>query len=125
MSQSKATVKSVSRRFSFSFISVVTLILVFFASIAIYLDSMEINTALEKRLESALQLSYISLPTPLWNLDNTIVDDFIEALFLDDAMVYAEVSWGQEVISKRVEEKIKGKEIFEKKVEKPGLHFEC
>ena len=110
MSQPKTTVISVSRRFSFSFISVVTLILVFFAGIAIYFDSLKIHTALEKRLENALQLSYISLPTPLWNLDNTIVDDFIEALFLDEAMVYAEVSWGQEVISKRVSEKIQGKD---------------
>ncbi|MBT8362720.1 MAG: GAF domain-containing protein, partial [Deltaproteobacteria bacterium] len=111
MSQSKTAVKSVSRRISFSFISVVTLILVFFAGVAIYSDSLKINKALEKRLENALQLSHISLPTPLWNLDNTIVDDFIEALFLDEAMVYAEVSWGQEVISKRVSERIQGKDI--------------
>ena len=91
-----------SRRFSSAFIGVVTLLLFSFAGIAIYVDSARINSDLEKRLENALQLAYISLPTPLWNLDNTIVDDFIEALFLDEAIVYAEVVWGQETISKKV-----------------------
>lgn len=100
MSHSETAVSSISRRFSFAFISVVTLLLVFFAIVVTYIDSLKINNALEKRLDNALQLAYISLPTPLWNLDNTIVDDFIEALFHDEAMVYAEVTWGQEVIAK-------------------------
>ena len=111
MSHSETAVSSLSRRFSIAFISVVTLLLVFFAIVVIYIDSLKINDALERRLDSALQLSYISLPIPLWNLDYTIVDDFIEALFLDEAMVYAEVTWGQEVIAKRVRPKIQGKGI--------------
>jgi signal transduction histidine kinase len=111
MSHSETAVSSISRRFSITFISVVTLLLVFFAIIVICIDSLKINNALEKRLDNALQLAYISLPTPLWNLDNTIVDDFIEALFHDEAMVYAEVTWGQEVIAKRVRQKNHNKEI--------------
>lgn len=111
MSHSETAVSSLSRRFSFAFISVVTLLLVFFAMVVIYIDSLKINNALERRLDSALQLSYISLPIPLWNLDYTIVDDFIEALFLDEEMVYAEVTWGQEEIAKRVRPRIQGKEI--------------
>ena len=106
MRQSKRAVVSVSRRFSSAFIGVVTLLLFSFAGIAIYVDSAKINSELEKRLENALQLAYISLPTPLWNLDNTIVDDFVEALFLDEAIVYAEVVWGQETISKKVSPKL-------------------
>lgn len=111
MSKSKPLFISVSRRFSFAFIGVVTLVLFFFAGIAIYVDSSKINSDLEKRLENALQLSYISLPTPLWNLDNSIVDDFVEALFLDEAMVYAEVVWGEEIISKKVSPRLKVQSI--------------
>ena len=107
MGHSKPLFISVSRRFSFAFIGVVTLVLFFFAGIAIYNDNSKINSDLEKRLENALQLSYISLPTPLWNLDNSIVDDFVEALFLDEAMVYAEVVWGEEIISKKVSPRLK------------------
>jgi len=98
-------IRSVSRRFSYAFIGVVTFILILFAGTAIFIDSARINAELEKRLDNALKLSYISLPAPLWNLDNDVVDDFIEALFLDESIVFAEVVWGNQVISKRVREK--------------------
>ncbi len=98
-------IRSVSRRFSYAFIGVVTLILILFAGTAIFIDSSRINAELEKRLDNALKLSYISLPAPLWNLDNDVVDDFIEALFLDESIVFAEVVWGNQIISKRVREK--------------------
>jgi len=107
MGHSKTIFTSVSRRFSFAFIGVVTLVLFFFAGVVIYVDSSKITSDLEKRLENALQLSQISLPTPLWNLDNTIVDDFVEALFLDEAMVYAEVVWGEELISRKASTRLK------------------
>ena len=105
-------VRSVSRRFSYAFIGVVTLILLVFAGTAIFVDSGRINAELEKRLDNALKLSYISLPAPLWNLDNDIVDDFIEALFLDETIVFAEVMWGGQVISKRVREKFQQKDAL-------------
>jgi signal transduction histidine kinase len=102
-------IRSVSRRFSYAFIGVVTFILILFAGTAIFINSSRINTELEKRLDNALKLSYISLPAPLWNLDNDVVDDFIEALFLDESIVFAEVVWGNQVISKRVREKVQQK----------------
>ena len=89
---------SISRRFSYAFIGVVTVILLAFAVIAIFVNSARIDNELEKRLDSTLKLSTVSLPTPLWNFDNEIINDFIEALFLDESIVYAEVSWGGEVI---------------------------
>jgi len=103
-------IRSVSRRFSYAFIGVVTLILILFAGTAIIIDSSRINAELEKRLDNALKLSYISLPAPLWNLDNDVVDDFIEALFLDESIVFVEVVWGNQVISKRIREKFQKKE---------------
>jgi len=94
--------QSVSGRFSYAFIGVVTLILFIYAGTKILIDNSKINSVLEQNIVRALHLSKISLPTPLWNLDNHIVDDFIEALFLDESMVFAEVIWGDRVISKRV-----------------------
>ena len=105
-------VRSVSRRFSYAFIGVVTLILLVFAGTAIFIDSGRINAELEKRLDNALKLSYISLPAPLWNLDNDIVDDFIEALFLDESIVFAEVVWGGQIISKRVRKKFQHRDTL-------------
>ena len=105
-------VRSISRRFSYAFIGVVTLILLVFAGTAIFVDSGRINAELEKRLDNALKLSYISLPAPLWNLDNDIVDDFIEALFLDESIVFAKVVWGGQTISERVRKKFQHKDAL-------------
>ena len=103
--------QSISRRFSYAFIGVVTLILIAFAATAIVVNSKKIHSELEKRLDNALKLAEISLPTPLWNLDNDIVDDFIEALFLDESIVFAEVVWGGQVVSKKVREPFKKMEV--------------
>jgi len=94
-------VQSISRRFSYALISVVTLFLFGFAIIAIFLNTARIDDELEARLDNALKLAQISLPTPLWNLDNDVVEDFLGALFLDEAMVYAKVLWGGQAIVER------------------------
>ena len=100
--------KSVSRRLSSAFVGVVTSALLVFAALAIIVDSKKVSSELETRLDNALKLSTVSLPTPLWNLDNTVVDDFIAALFLDSAIVYAEVVWGKQLISSRRAENYHG-----------------
>lgn len=100
-----ATRQSISHRFSKAFIVVITVVLALFAATAIVLDSAGVNAALEKQLENALKLSNIVLPTPLWNLDNKVADDFIQALFLDNSMVFAEVVWKDQVIAKNVRQK--------------------
>ena len=104
-------VQSISRRFSYAFIGVVTLILLGFAAIAIFVNIARIEARLENTVENALQLSNISLPAPLWKLDNDIVNDFIEALFLDQSLVYAEVSWGGQVVAKRICPKFQQKDL--------------
>lgn len=96
---------SVSKRFSRALIGAVTLVLLVFAVIVIVIDSAHIHEDLEKRLENALELSSVSLPTPLWNFDNDVVDDFVTALFLDKGIVYAEVVLGDQLISKKIQEK--------------------
>jgi len=86
-------VSSISRRFSYIFIGVVTLLLIAFATVAIFFNITTTEGELETRLDNAIQLAQISLPTPLWNLDNDTVDDFVKALFLDNSIVYAKVLW--------------------------------
>ena len=111
MNNKRSDYLSISTRFSIAFIGVVSFVLFLFAGVAISINSSKINTNLENRLENALKLSSKSLPTPLWNLDTAIVEDFIEALFLDEAMVYAELVWGEEVIVKRISPKVKARAL--------------
>ena len=86
-----AKAQSISRRFSYAFIGVVTLFLCAFATTAIVVNMGKLETTLAKRVENVVALSQISLPTPLWNLDHKIVAEYIAALFLDESLVYAEV----------------------------------
>ncbi len=85
---------SISRRFSFTLIGVVTLLLVAFATAGILFNINIMEKDLEARLKNAVQLAQISLPLTLWNLDTKVADDFVRALFLDKSIVYVKVLWG-------------------------------
>ena len=94
-------VSSVSRRFSYALIGIVTLLLIAFASVGILFNITIIQNELETRVNNAMKLAQISLPTPLWNMDNDVVNDFVEALFLDESIVYTKISWGDQVITEK------------------------
>jgi signal transduction histidine kinase len=98
-------VSSISRRFSYALIGVVTLMLVGFAAFAIFYSVSKTGGELERRLNSSLKLAEISLPTPLWNIDHDVVEDFVKSLFLDKSIVYATVLWGNLVITERKHDK--------------------
>ena len=94
-------VSSISRRFSYALIGVVTLLLIAFAAGGILFNIAIIESEIESRLDNAMKLAQISLPTSLWYLDNDVVNDFVEALFLDESIVYTKISWGDQVITKK------------------------
>jgi len=101
LQERKPKPRSISRRFSYAFIGVVTLILFGFATVAIFLNIARIDTEIKNRLDNALKLAQIALPTPLWNLDNDVAEDFVEAMFLDETVVYVKILWGKQVITER------------------------
>jgi len=111
-SQNKSPkVYSISRRFIYAFNGVVILILVAFASVAIFMNTSKIESGLEQRLSSALRLAEKSLATPLWKLDKVVVDDFIESLLLDESIVYAKVLREDRVFATRALAEFQQKEI--------------
>jgi signal transduction histidine kinase len=101
-------VQSISRRFSYAFIGVVTLLLFGFAVVAILINIEETEKELERRAVYSLDLAQTSLPKALWNLDNDVVEDFVEALFLDDATAHVKVLWANQVIIERTREDFQG-----------------
>jgi signal transduction histidine kinase/DNA-binding response OmpR family regulator/HPt (histidine-containing phosphotransfer) domain-containing protein/HAMP domain-containing protein len=94
-------VSSISRRFSFALIGIITLLLIAFAAVVIFFDINRIEREIEKRLDNAIMFAENSLPIPLWNLDYMVVNDFVEALFLDESIVYLKISWKGQVITER------------------------
>ncbi|MEJ2221495.1 MAG: hypothetical protein P8X80_11850 [Desulfobacterales bacterium] len=86
-------VNSISRRFSYTLIGILTVLLIAFAAVVIFFDINRIEKEMEKRLDNAIMFAQNSLPIPLWNMDYTVVNDFVEALFLDESIVYTKISW--------------------------------
>ena len=94
-------VSSISRRFSYALIGVVTLLLITFAAVVILFDINKIQREMETRLDNAIEFAQNSLPTPLWNLDYVVVNDFVEALFLDESIVYTKISWENQIVAEK------------------------
>jgi signal transduction histidine kinase len=100
---------SLSRRFSAILIGVVTILLLLFAASAIVINLSESEKDLQKRLTNTFSLARISLSTSLWNLDLDVVNNFIEALFLDKSIVYAHILLNVDHIKPRIRAPYQGK----------------
>ena len=101
-SKTSPKVNSISRRFIYALISIITILLVVFAVIVILFDIFRLETEMERRLDNAILFAENSLPTPLWNLDYMVVNDFVESIFLDESIVYIKISWEGQVIAERI-----------------------
>ena len=95
-------VSSISRRFSYALISIIAILLIAFTAIVLLYDINRIESEMHERLGSAILFAENSLPTPLWNLDYMVVNEFVEALFLDQSIVYLKIWWKDQIISERV-----------------------
>ena len=100
-SKTSPKVSSISHRFSYALISVITLLLIVFAAVGIFFEIDKIENELETQLDNAIEFAQNSLATPLWNLDYIVVNDFVEALFLDESVVYTKISWKGQVITEK------------------------
>jgi hypothetical protein len=92
-------VSSLSRRFSYALIGILTLLLVAFAAVVIIYDINRIESEMQRRLDNAIRFAQNSLPTPLWNMDYMVVNDFVEALFLDESIVHIKITWKDQLIT--------------------------
>ena len=93
--------RSISGRFSYPFIGIVTFILFLFAAVIILTNSARIEAQLEERLVHDTKIAEISLVTPLWNLNDQAVFDIIDAIFSSDDIVYVALLDGEAVMAKK------------------------
>ncbi len=112
--QTSPKVSSISRRFSYTLISILTLLLIAFAAVVIIVDINRIESEMQKRLDNAIMFAQNSLPTPLWNMDYLVVNDFVDALFLDESIVHIRISWKDQLITE------KNRVGFQLKEDQPG-----
>jgi len=103
--------QSISRRFSYALTGVVTFILFGFAAVAIFANITRSTAELENQLAHASKLAQIGLATPLWNLDKDSLNDFVEALFLDEGVVYVKILAEDEVVHLKARPKFEQKDF--------------
>ncbi len=96
-----ASGRSIRHRFTYSLVGIVTGILLIFSIAIILYNVNTIEEELEKRLEDASKLAGLSLPSALWQFNYEYVNDFIEAIFLDESIVFANVMAGREVVDEK------------------------
>jgi signal transduction histidine kinase/HAMP domain-containing protein len=110
-SKTSPKVSSISRRFSYALIGIITLLLIAFAAAVILFNISRMERWMEQRLDNAIMFAQNSLPIPLWNMDYTVVNDFVEALFLDESIVYTKISWKDQLITEKKRPGFQLKEI--------------
>jgi signal transduction histidine kinase len=102
---------SISKRFSYAFVGVVSIILLIYATIVIYVNMTRMNANLEDHLDNSLQIAKASLVAPLWNFDFNTINGFIDSLFSNEAIVYVHVSEDGNHVASRVRAGYEGKEL--------------
>lgn len=92
---SSATVRhknsSISNRFTYTLIGVVTLLLMGFAVVAILINVRKIDADLQDRLDNAAKLAQVTVALPLWNLDVETINNFADALLLDESLAFVRI----------------------------------
>ena len=102
---------SISKRFTYALIGVVTLLLIGFAAVAILINARRIDADLRNGLDNVVKLARVSLNVPIWNLDNQIVGHFAEALLLDESLVFVKILSEGQAIAWRNSTKFEGKDF--------------
>ncbi|MBM9605487.1 hybrid sensor histidine kinase/response regulator [Desulfopila inferna] len=86
-----ATGSSLSRRFSVTLSVVVLIIMLFFLLGGAVYNYYKIQRDLNRQLANTLELAETSLPTAVWQMDRGSMEDILEAILVNDAIVSARI----------------------------------
>ncbi|MEM7042997.1 MAG: PAS-domain containing protein [Pseudomonadota bacterium] len=82
---------SISKRFSYTLIAIITFVLIVFAIAAVMINFSRTEHQLETTLSNSLKLAEVALRIPIWNVDYYSAQGFVDALLLDDQIAFASV----------------------------------
>lgn len=83
--------KSISRRLILALAAIVAAIMIAFAVVATIATTNRISSELDEKLANYMRVSSVSLEAPLWNFDHEIVEGYLDALMVDESVVFAQV----------------------------------
>ena len=87
-----STSRSIGTRFTAALVTIIALIMLAFAGVATFFTSSRISQELGAKLENYMNTAAVGLEAPLWNLDHTIVEGYLDSLMLDQSIVYANLA---------------------------------
>jgi methyl-accepting chemotaxis protein len=91
MKKKRGVKHSLSRRFSYALTGVVTIILFAFSAIVVVYNISETEQRLQQQFTRTAELAETSLASAVWQLNPSSINDILEAIFIDEAIVYASV----------------------------------
>jgi|GEM_PF-1180363 len=82
---------SVSTRFSYYTVAVVTAILLIFCIAAISFSSVKTKREIDKRMNNIIEISQAILPSALWNSEKKSIEGFTRGLLKDKSIAFVEI----------------------------------
>ncbi len=93
---------SLSRKFNLAQLIIVSIVVAVFTSAIIILSVMRQEEHLDNRIAELSSLAESNLATSIWQMDQKAVGDFVNALFKDDNIIFAQVLAGNDTVAIRV-----------------------
>jgi signal transduction histidine kinase/DNA-binding response OmpR family regulator len=78
--------------------------------IAVLLNIKRIDADLEEGLDNTVKIAQVGLAVPLWNLDSDTLSHFVEALFLDESLVFVKILSESSTIADQSRAEYKGRD---------------
>lgn len=97
-----------SKRFYKTQILSVGIILLLFSLTYVMVNVVRLQEQLENRIDGISGLAKTSLTTSVWQVDHDSIRDFVDALFLDNSVIYVSVITDERNIIERTSPKYKG-----------------
>lgn len=107
----RKTGSGLSRRFSYTLTWVVMVILVLFSACVFLYSYLKIDNELKRQLDQTIKFAETSLPTAIWQLNYSSMNDVLNAILINDAIASVRILAEGEVVASRTAQAYAGKEF--------------
>jgi two-component system cell cycle sensor histidine kinase/response regulator CckA len=97
--------RNLSRRFSSALSLVVISILLVFSIAAVLFNYYKLQKELDKQLTETLRLAETSLPTAVWQMDYSSIEDILGAILINDAIAAARIYTEGSIVAEKMQSK--------------------
>jgi signal transduction histidine kinase/ActR/RegA family two-component response regulator len=112
--------RSLGRRVTLLQTAAIALVVLFFSTAIISFNAYRLVGQFKERMASVLRLAETSLASAVWQLDHDSARDLVDALFVDDAVIFAQVVTGTDIMAEKIRPPFTGHAL---KDFRPGARF--